>query len=698
MPLPMMTDTGHIFGFLLATALFFVISFLQVPLLASFLMRSFVILGGLYLLFPSGGVSPFEWGPLFVSDVMTNMARIFSGDWQNLSDVFRSFLFFILLSIMSFLLFYWTIYLRKIFFFLFFTVVYVTVIDTFTLYDATFAIVRIFIIGFLLVGLLTMYRTLESYHFSKVPRYLAARISLVIAGALLIIGVAGLGAPKPGPQWEDPVPFIQAAVTGEELQAGVQRIGYGDNDEQLGGGFVHDDTPVFLASVERGMYWRGETKDFYSGSGWENNTPESLAESPNMVESDSTPAADRELKEARVQMSGQTRFPHLFYPGELFSTTINENNVNSISIDDFTAKAEIRSGDGPLSLEEYSFDYVEASYNIEELRAINGADPAEIVEYYTQLPDSLPERVRDLAEEVTEEEDNRYDQAKAIEEHFAGAEFTYETEDVAVPEAGQDYVDQFLFETQSGYCDNFSTSMVVMLRSMDIPARWVKGFTSGTLVDSTDDLNVYSIDNSNAHSWVEVYFPGEGWVAFEPTKGFNNTYEFEEDPDFEPDPLDTPDPDMDTEEEPEEPSAPEEEEEQEEQASPAFNQTDGTSYVGVWILVGTVIVTAGIIFFFRRTILSSLMLLYYIKKHDDHEYERAYERLLWLLKLNGYPRKSTETLGEYAGRIDSQLQANDMMSLTKEYERTLYGGESVSKEAWNEHKRGWERIVRKIKP
>ena len=71
--------------------------------------------------------------------------------------------------------------------------------------------------------------------------------------------------------------------------------------------------------------------------------------------------------------------------------------------------------------------------------------------------------------------------------------------------------------------------MIVLLRSAGIPARWVKGYTEGTL-DNTlvgaEGEDVYKIANDNAHSWVEVYFPGYGWIPFEPTKGFTNPYNF----------------------------------------------------------------------------------------------------------------------------------------------------------------------------
>lgn len=72
-----------------------------------------------------------------------------------------------------------------------------------------------------------------------------------------------------------------------------------------------------------------------------------------------------------------------------------------------------------------------------------------------------------------------FDKVKAVEDYLGSDAFTYETENVTIPKNDEDYVDQFLFETKMGYCDNFSSAMVVLLRSAGIPARWVKGYTSG---------------------------------------------------------------------------------------------------------------------------------------------------------------------------------------------------------------------------
>jgi hypothetical protein len=89
-------------------------------------------------------------------------------------------------------------------------------------------------------------------------------------------------------------------------------------------------------------------------------------------------------------------------------------------------------------------------------------------------------------------------------------------------------VDFFLFDLQSGYCDYYATAMVVMARSLGIPARFATGF----LAQQPDENGVQSIYQLNAHSWPEIYFAGYGWVEFEPTAPFPNQSESEQLPEF----------------------------------------------------------------------------------------------------------------------------------------------------------------------
>ncbi|MCD1258809.1 transglutaminase domain-containing protein [Paenibacillus athensensis] len=146
---------------------------------------------------------------------------------------------------------------------------------------------------------------------------------------------------------------------------------------------------------------------------------------------------------------------------------------------------------------------------------------------YLQLPDELPPAVRELAAQVTGGLVGPYAKADAIERYLR-ATYAYSLSKPTVPARGEDVVSHFLFVDRVGYCDHFSTAMVVMLRAVGVPARWVKGFAPGTPEAGAadgDGLLRVTVRNLDAHSWVEVYFPGAGWVPFEPTPGFSGAVE-----------------------------------------------------------------------------------------------------------------------------------------------------------------------------
>jgi transglutaminase-like putative cysteine protease len=132
---------------------------------------------------------------------------------------------------------------------------------------------------------------------------------------------------------------------------------------------------------------------------------------------------------------------------------------------------------------------------------------------YTELPDDLPQRVRDLGAQLTAEALTPYDRAKAIEAYLAG--FPYSLK-VDPPPFNSDGVDHFLFTLKQGYSEYFASAMTVLLRSVDVPARLATGYTVG---DRLTDTDLYVITDSHSHAWVEVYFPKYGWIPFEPTPG-----------------------------------------------------------------------------------------------------------------------------------------------------------------------------------
>ena len=149
----------------------------------------------------------------------------------------------------------------------------------------------------------------------------------------------------------------------------------------------------------------------------------------------------------------------------------------------------------------------------EELKAAGTAYPEWITARYLALPEKLPARVRALALKLTATAPTPYDRAVALEEYLRTIPYSL---DIPSPPSDPDVVDYFLFDLQKGYCDYYATSMAVLARAAGLPARFVIGYAPSPYDYKT---NQYVVRESEAHSWTQIYFPGYGWIDFEPTAG-----------------------------------------------------------------------------------------------------------------------------------------------------------------------------------
>jgi protein-glutamine gamma-glutamyltransferase len=131
-------------------------------------------------------------------------------------------------------------------------------------------------------------------------------------------------------------------------------------------------------------------------------------------------------------------------------------------------------------------------------------------ETYLQLP-KLDPRIPELANQITAHADNPYDKARALELYLR-SHYGYTLDLTGQPPS--DPLAYFLFEKRAGHCEYFAAAMTVMLRSLGIPARYINGFLTGEYNDVGGDFIVRA---SDAHSWVEVFFPSYGWLTFDPT-------------------------------------------------------------------------------------------------------------------------------------------------------------------------------------
>lgn len=150
------------------------------------------------------------------------------------------------------------------------------------------------------------------------------------------------------------------------------------------------------------------------------------------------------------------------------------------------------------------------NWSAEKLRSASTEYPSKTSDLYLQLPDLDP-RIPELALTITAAAATPYDKAVALETYLR-TRYAYTLNLTGKP--GSSPLPHFLFETRAGHCEYFASAMAVMLRTLGIPSREVNGFLPGEYNDLAGD---YIVRASDAHSWVEAYFPGNGWVAFDPT-------------------------------------------------------------------------------------------------------------------------------------------------------------------------------------
>jgi transglutaminase-like putative cysteine protease len=168
--------------------------------------------------------------------------------------------------------------------------------------------------------------------------------------------------------------------------------------------------------------------------------------------------------------------------------------------------------DSQRSVSLYEADSDIALPSPEQLRAASASLPP-LASIYLQLPAKLDPRVPQLAEQIAASARTNYDKAAALERYLR-THYGYTLQLPRTPV--DDPLANFLFERKAGHCEYFASSMAVMLRTLGIPSRAVTGFVSEEFNDVTGN---YVVRARNAHAWVEAYFPGYGWITFDPTPG-----------------------------------------------------------------------------------------------------------------------------------------------------------------------------------
>jgi protein-glutamine gamma-glutamyltransferase len=291
-------------------------------------------------------------------------------------------------------------------------------------------------------------------------------------------------------------------------------IGFSEN-VTLGqiGTLKQDDGVVMRVRVDdpeppQDLRWRGVALDEFTGRGWRKSAEARRVEAAN----ERGGFFQVGTTEALHRLTTQTVFLEPLESTVLFGAP----RVVAIQGDLPFVRVDAEGG-----LQSRRHDYERLMYKaisdtdeppIEQLREDMRPYPASF-ERYLQLPEDLDRRIVYHAQFVLRNAQarNRYDAAKAIEFDLR-QNFAYSLEMKA---AGPDPLADFLFNVQQGHCEYFSTAMVVLLRTHGIAARVVNGFLSG---EYNETSGAYTVRQSDAHSWVEVYFPStRSWVTFDPT-------------------------------------------------------------------------------------------------------------------------------------------------------------------------------------
>ncbi len=256
---------------------------------------------------------------------------------------------------------------------------------------------------------------------------------------------------------------------------------------------------------------RGATYDLYSASGWK-IAPQSevdLAPSevaPVGIGADATNPLRRQVT-VEVQTSDDTQV--LLSIG--VPVAVNIPAKAEVSVEDQGDIGVLRPADRLQAGDRYVVTGSISVATDKQLAALGTDYPTSITSRYLQLPDELPQRVRDLATELTTGKDTPYEKAHAIELYLRTVPVV---DRIALPPPGSDGIDYFLFEARQGFYDYHASAMAVLLRAAGVPARVVSGY----VLDQFDrETGEYVIQQANAYTWPEVYFPGVGWVAFSPT-------------------------------------------------------------------------------------------------------------------------------------------------------------------------------------
>ncbi|MEW6059759.1 MAG: transglutaminaseTgpA domain-containing protein [Actinomycetota bacterium] len=270
-----------------------------------------------------------------------------------------------------------------------------------------------------------------------------------------------------------------------------------------------------VSSVDTGgrpvpTYWRLYALDDFDGTTWRSSDPQ--AETGRILRSPAqlsySPSATEPIvrQQYRITIDLRDRWLPMAYPPELLVVPFESVRYDS----------NLSAALAPESLDagtEYSVTSRYVSPTAEQLDQVTFG-PASDYGGLT-LASNVSAEVGKIARRWTRSATSPYRKVLAIQRHFLSGSFRYSLD--VRRDSGSDALLEFLTETRKGFCQQFATAMAVMVRELGLPARVAVGFLPGTRLGTT-----FTVSTEQAHAWVEVLFPGYGWLPFDPTPGRAN--------------------------------------------------------------------------------------------------------------------------------------------------------------------------------
>ncbi len=263
------------------------------------------------------------------------------------------------------------------------------------------------------------------------------------------------------------------------------------------------DTEVFSVAASDPSYWRLTSLDQFDGRIWSSNRRYEAAD-----DALSGPAPGRSVvieQDVEIAALSSVWLPAAYRPVQIDGIDAGY---------DADSGSLIASGAEPVPEgTRYELRSVQPTITQDILSEAAATAPASIATTYTALPEGFSTAIQTLAGEIVAGATTQYEKARRLQDWFQSGQFTYDLTVMSGHSAND--LERFLFETKTGYCEQFAGAYAALARSAGLPARVAVGFTPGELGD--DDR--YHVFGYNAHAWPEVYFDQIGWVAFEPTPG-----------------------------------------------------------------------------------------------------------------------------------------------------------------------------------